>query len=214
MKNRIIIVSIVLTMCFLLTSLLSCSKKANESLAKEETFDGYFVKPSVSIIKMTSLEECVSNADLIIRGTVSEIGEVFLADGYEIKENMTEKEKYDLTQAIRTPYTFLVKDVYKNTSGRALGETLTFNGYHGTYNNEYRLYSLEPFESFKENSEYVLFINAKNDNYSIYYQPSFEICENEEISFLFPSTPLYKDVHDSTSAINSIKAIISEDYES
>ena len=197
------------------TMFASCSS-TQESTETQEEFEGFFVQPSGYIELEDSLNDCINNADIIVMGTVSNVGASFLPTNLSLNDSMSDIEKKEIVRQIKTPITFNVQDVYKNAastsdslaSSLSENSTLSFNEHHGVIDNAYKLYPLEHQIELEENMTYVLFIKIIDGTYYVLYQPSILINEDGSFESLLMNTQLYTDCGDSSEAIELLENLL------
>lgn len=120
-----------------------------------------------------TIDECINEADFIIKCTVSEIGETYLNGNPPLPDESDESSVNDCIRSIRTPIILDINDIYYADTD-SLSDSLTVIEYRGTYNG----YTLENcFPTYEEGHEYILFIRQAPDGETniIMHQGSVEV---------------------------------------
>lgn len=200
-----------------LTSLFSCAHDMQSDVTEETEFDGFYVQPSAYIQLEESLSDCIEKADLIVMGTITNVGTAFLPENLSLHARMSDMERKDVVAQIQTPVTCSVQTVYKNnsTSGDvttyALEEdnsTLTWNETYGVIDNAYKLYPLENQIELQKNMTCVLFIKIINGKFHILHQPSILLKEDGQFQSLLSNNELYTNCDGNETAIALIQELL------
>lgn len=128
-----------------------------------------------------TIEECIDEADFIVRCTVEEIGEAYLNGNPPTPDTSDESSVSDYIRSIRTPIILEISDIYYAVTDSDT-DILTVIEYRGTYNG----YTLEnSFPTYEKGHEYILFIKQAPDGETniIMHQGSVEVSETSSSSF-------------------------------
>lgn len=163
--------NIFLLTVFLLSSIVlySCSDNTPNST----TGDTVTLRLQNSVHYYDTIDECINDADFIVKCTVSAIGETYLNGNPSLPEESDEEALNAYIRSIRTPIVLEINDIYYDSTD-SLGDRLTVLEYRGTYNG----YTLEnQFPHYEEGKEYILFIKQAPDGETniIMHQGSVEI---------------------------------------
>ena len=168
----------------------------------------FVIEPSAYIEFEQSIERCVENADLIVIGTVTRIGESYLADGYMIDSGMNENQIKEAIKRTTTPITISVNEVLKTPKNNKLvfeteTELIVLENY-GVVNKKYELLPINGLIPLKDDLEYILFLKEINDAYYILHQPSVVVFPNGKYESLLGNDLLYSTCESCDDIIHSI----------
>lgn len=174
------------------------------------------VKPQGYVHFDKSLEECITEADYIVRGTVSEIKAAVLEDGYELSSETPDEALRQAIQKIYTPVSFVPQKIYKSAAIASLAELVPQINYplslkcrYGTYEG-YRLSPMDTQIILEENREYILFLYVNNAGYlSVWHQPSLVIRDDGTFSSLM-SNALYDNFENVDEVLAFFETLVSE----
>lgn len=172
----------------------------------------FVVEPSAYLEFEQSIEKCVENADLIVIGTVSSIGESYLADGYMIDSGMNEYQIKEAVKRTTTPINISVNEVLKppkNNKSEFETETeLIVLENYGVVNNKYELLPIDGLIPLKDDLEYILFLKEINGAYYILHQPSVVVYPNGTYESLLGNDLLYSTCESCGDIIHSIQLYV------
>ena len=113
------------------------------------------------------MTDAILMSPLIVRGTVTEIGDARLIDGYEIRASLRQEQLSDAAQQIYTPLTFSVEEILCGDTLAAVGDVMDVLWHGGTYIapdiTVYALHTNEHDRTHRQHpdadTEYLLFLS-------------------------------------------------------
>ncbi len=160
--------------------------------AKTHTLEG-------SIRFYDTLDECISQADIILTCTVAEVGETYLYGNPTLPFGIHESSWPSIARDFRTPVTLSVDEVLLDKTG-AVADTLTITEYRGTYDG---YTALSQFPEYEPGREYLLCIAVAPDGETniVMHQGSVDITDG--------FVPLFNEwIFEGLSSVADVKAVM------
>ena len=206
-------------LCLLCTVICACGttdanadKNPTDTTPKTETEtldpDVFYVRTEGLIYMTESLDDEIEESEWIVVCTVEEVGTPYFSRKADLTQAMTDRQKYDVVQSIRTPITLRVSEVLKSTTDLSAGDTITvteFSGQVGQYCKLPLSGEIVPEKGY----EYILFLSDIGDDIIVTRpQESVRIEEDGKLRSLLRNDELYADCNGKEDAIAKIKAIL------
>jgi len=170
--------------------------------------DVFYVRTEGSISMIKSLADRIGESEWIVVCTVEEVGTPYFSRKADLTQAMTDRQKYDVVQSIRTPITLRVSEVLKSITDLSAGDTITvteFSGQVGQYCKLPLSGEIVPEKGY----EYILFLSDIGDDIIVTRpQESVRIEEDGKLRSLLRNDELYADCNGKEDAIAKIKAIL------
>ena len=208
-----------IALCLLCTVICACGKTDADAdknttdttpQTDVETLDPdvFYVRTEGLISMIKSLADRIGESEWIVVCTVEEVGTPYFSRKADLTQAMTDRQKYDVVQSIRTPITLRVSEVLKSTTDLSAGDTITvteFSGQVGQYCKLPLSGEIVPEKGY----EYILFLaEYSNGIIGIVPQESIQIEEDGKLRSLLRNDKLYADCNGKEDAIAKIKALL------
>jgi len=209
-------------LCLLCTVICACGttdanadKNPTDTTPKTETEtldpDVFYVRTEGLIYMTESLDDEIEESEWIVVCTVEEVGTPYFSRKADLTQAMTDRQKYDVVQSIRTPITLRVSEVLKSTTDLSAGDTITvteFSGQVGQYCKLPLSGKIVPEKGY----EYILFLSDIGDDIIVTRpQESVRIEEDGKLRSLLRNDKLYADCNGKEDAIAKIKALLDKE---
>jgi len=173
--------------------------------------DVFYVRTEGSISMIKSLADRIGESEWIVVCTVEEVGTPYFSRKADLTQAMTDRQKYDVVQSIRTPITLRVSEVLKSITDLSAGDTITvteFSGQVGQYCKLPLSGEIVPEKGY----EYILFLSDIGDDIIVTRpQESVRIEEDGKLRSLLRNDKLYADCNGKEDAIAKIKALLDKE---
>ena len=170
--------------------------------------DVFYVKTDGFIAMFESLDSGIADSEWIVVCTVEEVGKPYFSKEVDLTQVVTDRQKYELTKTIETPFTLRVSEVLKSTTDLSAGDTLTVTEFFGQVDQYCQL----PFDGEivpEKGYEYIMFLSEYNNGIiGIHAQESVRIEEDGKLRSLLRNDKLYADCNGKEDAIAKIKALL------
>ncbi len=206
-----------IALCLLCTVICACDttnadKNPTDTTPQTEAEtldpDVFYVRTDGFIAMFESLDDEIEESEWIVVCTVEEVGTPYFSRKADLIQAMTDRQKYDVVQSIRTPITLRVSEVLKSTTDLSAGDTITvteFSGQVGQYCKLPLSGEIVPEKGY----EYILFLSDIGDDIIVTRpQESVRIEEDGKLRSLLRNDKLYADCSGKEDAIAKIKALL------
>ena len=170
--------------------------------------DVFYVKTDGFIAMFESLDSGIADSEWIVVCTVEEVGTPYFSRKADLTQAMTDRQKYDVVQSIRTPITLRVSEVLKSVTDISAGDTISITAFSGQVD-QYCKLPLSGEIVPEKGYEYILFLSDIGDDIIVTRpQESVRIEEDGKLRSLLRNDKLYADCNSKEDAIAKIKAIL------
>ncbi|MBQ3065687.1 MAG: hypothetical protein IJC98_05575, partial [Clostridia bacterium] len=147
-------------------------------------------------------------SEWIVVCTVEEVGTPYFSRKADLTQAMTDRQKYDVVQSIRTPITLRVSEVLKSVTDISAGDTISITEFSGQVD-QYCKLPLSGEIVPEKGYEYILFLSEIGDDIIVTRpQESVRIEEDGKLRSLLRNDKLYADCNGKEDAIAKIKALL------
>ena len=206
-----------IALCLLCTVICACGttdtdKKSADTTPKTEAEtldpDVFYVRTDGFIAMFESLGDEIEESEWIVVCTVEEIGTPYFSRKADLTQVMTDRQKYDVVQSIRTPITLRVSEVLKSKTDLSAGDTINITEFSGQVD-QYCKLPLSGEIVPEKGYEYILFLSDIGDDIIVTRpQESVRIEEDGKLRSLLRNDELYADCNGKEDAIAKIKALL------
>ena len=170
--------------------------------------DVFYVRTEGSISMIKSLADRIGESEWIVVCTVEEVGTPYFSRKADLTQAMTDRQKYDVVQSIRTPITLRVSEVLKSVTDISAGDTISITEFSGQVD-QYCKLPLSGEIVPEKGYEYILFLSEIGDDIIVTRpQESVRIEEDGKLRSLLRNDKLYADCNGKEDAIAKIKALL------
>ena len=208
-----------IALCLLCTVICACGKTDADAdknttdttpQTDVETLDPdvFYVRTDGFIAMFESLDDEIEESEWIVVCTVEEIGTPYFSRKADLTQAMTDRQKYDVVQSIRTPITLRVSEVLKSVTDISAGDTISITEFSGQVD-QYCKLPLSGEIVPEKGYEYILFLSEIGDDIIVTRpQESVRIEEDGKLRSLLRNDKLYADCNGKEDAIAKIKALL------
>ncbi len=158
----------------------------------------------ISIRLYDTIDECITNADIIFTCTVAEIGETYLYGNPTLPGGIHETSWPSIAEKFRTPVTLAVEEILLDNTATAR-ETITVTEYCGTYDG----YTVKSgFPTYEEGRRYLLFVAVAPDGktHIVMHQGSVALSSADGQDLFVPL--LNEKIYGGISSVEEVKAAV------